>query len=193
MSVMLAQAISLGDLNLYDLIFKTILQLPQCTSDGTWGCINGVFAHDFIYGLFLPHIVILIFLYLGVKSVPHRGIGSLLGIGIYTFIIYSGWYALLSSLTIFWIILTIFITGFYFFFGRIFHPSRSDQIFKLAYGKAKSGAEKRKTEQSLVSDIAFLKKRLKDARKSGLTSDEIKELAKQLTARELQLRELQRR
>lgn len=185
---MLAQVGSLNGFNLYDLIFRTILQLPECTGDGTWGCINGVFAHDFIYGLFLPHIIILIFLYLGIKSVPHRGIGSLLGIGIYTFIIYSGWYAFFSSLTIFWIILTIFITGFYFFLGRIFHPARSDQIFNIAYKKAKEGKERKKIESALRSDIVYLKKQLSKAK-----GEDRKSISEELTKKELQLRELERR
>lgn len=188
MSVMLAQAISLGGLNLYDLIFKTILQLPECTGGDGWGCINGVFAHDFIYGLFLPHIVILIFLYLGIKSVQHRGIGSLLGIGLYTFIVYSGWYAFFASLTLFWIVLTIFITGFYFFFGRIFHPARSDQIFNIAYKKAKDSGERKKMERTLREDILYLKKQLNKAK-----GENRKVISEELTKKELQLRELERR
>ena len=190
--MILAQAIDLTSLNLYDLIFKTILQLPTCTGGGEWGCINGVFAHDFIYGLFLPHIIILIFLYLGIKNMPHRGIGSLLGIGIYTFIVYSGWYSLFASFTIFWIMLTIFITGFYFFFGRIFHPARSDQIFNMTYKKVKESTEKRKLEEALRSDIAYLRKQLNEARRRGRTK-EIETLSKELTRKELELRELMRK
>ncbi len=186
--MMLAQTLSFGGIDLQELIFKTILQLPQCSGSSEWGCVNGVFAHDFIYGLFLPHIIILIFIYLGIKSVQHTGIGTLLGIGIYTFIVYAGWYPLFASLTIFWLILTIFITGFYFFFGRIFHPSRSEQIFKLAYKKAKDSGSKRKTEDALRHDISYLKKQLRSAR----SQSEKKEIAKELTKREMQLRELLR-
>ena len=188
--MMLAQAISFGDLSLFDLIFKTILQLPQCSAGATWGCVTGVnFAQDFIYGVFLPHIVILFFLYLAIRTVQHAGIGMLIGIGIYTYIVYSGLYPLFASLTMFWLVLTIFLTSFYFFFGKVIHPTRSNQIFNLFYKKTRSGAEKRKIERSLEQDIGYLRKELKNAK----NIDEKKSLREELTKKELELREIRRR
>ncbi len=176
---------------LYDLIFKTIFKLPECTHGQEWGCINGVYSHDFIYGLFLPHIIIIIFIYLGTSSLKHKGIATLFGIGIYTFIVYSGWYSLFASLSMFWIVLTLFITGFYFFFGRIFHPSRSNMVFDLVYKKTRESVEKRKRKEALISDIRYLKKKLEKARKIGDT-EAIKSISEELTKKELELRELMR-
>ena len=85
----MAQVFNFAESNLYDLIFKNILQLPDCSGGANWGCVNGFFPHDFIYGLLIPHIILLIFLYIATKGIGHKGLESLLGIGAYIFIVYS--------------------------------------------------------------------------------------------------------
>ena len=180
-----------ADLDLYNLIFKTVLQLPDCTGKATWGCVNGVFPHDFIYGLLIPHIILLIFLFIASKGIGHKGLEMLLGVGVYIFIVYSGWYPIFASLSIFWLILSIFIASFYFFWGKILHPVRSRELFKLGYIKAKKSAEKVKRIEALKSDIAYLRRALEKAKKSG-SKEEIETLAKELTKKELELRELMR-
>ncbi|UCG95727.1 MAG: hypothetical protein JSV92_01615 [archaeon] len=192
MSLMLAQTVSLTELNLYDLIFKTILKLPQCQGDATWGCINGVFAHDFIFAFFIPHLVLLIFLFIATKGIGHKGLEALLGIGVYIFIVYSGWYAFFASLTIIWMIVSLFIASFYFFWGRIVHPTRSRELFKMGYERAKKSKEKRLTEEALISDIKYLERQLNEARR-GRRTEEIKAISEELTKRRMQLKELQRR
>lgn len=191
MSLILSQMLSFGDSSLYDTIFKTILQLPECVGDSTWGCINGYMPHDFIYALFIPHIVLLIFLFIATKGIGHRGLESLLGIGVYIFIIYSGWYALFANLTMLWMVVSLFIASFYFFWGRIVHPTRSRELFKLGFDSAKKSKEKRKREDALRRDISYLRSQLEEARRRGRT-EEIKNISTQLTKRELELRELQR-
>ncbi len=187
-----AQVASLGESSLYDMIFNTILQLPECVGDATWGCVNGSLPHDFIYALFIPHIVLLIFLFIATKGIGHKGLEALLGIGVYVFIIYSGWYAFFANLTLLWLIVSLFIAGFYFFWGRIIHPTRSKELFKIGFNQAKKSKEKKMEEQALKSDITYLKKQLAEARKRHRT-DEIKTLSEELTRREMQLRELLRK
>lgn len=122
---------SSGDLNLYDLIFKTFLQLPDCMREGSWGCINGVFAHDFVYALLLPHIVLLIFIFGASRIGEHKGLATLLGIAIYIFIIYGGYYAIFASFTLFWLALSIFISAGLFIMGKIINPAKAQSIYGL--------------------------------------------------------------
>lgn len=123
-------------INLYDLLFKQILGLAQCTGYGKFqfGCITGGFAHDFIFGLFLPHIVLIGFFYLATKTAfGHRGLELLFALGGYIFIVYVGWYPFFAVLTLWWLILVIGIGAFYFFWGRVIHPSRTSAMFKAGY------------------------------------------------------------
>jgi len=191
MSIMLAQAMSIGGLNIYDIIFKTILQLPMCIGGSGWGCITGDISHDFIYGLFIPHVVLILFLFVATRGLGHKGLETLLGIGVYVFIIYSGFYPFFATLTLMWLVISLFIAGFYFFWGRVIHPTRSKELFKLGFLQAKNKAERRKTEQALRSDIEYLRKELERARKAK-DKESIKSISNALTERELQLRELER-
>ncbi|MCD6477418.1 MAG: hypothetical protein J7K87_00225 [Candidatus Aenigmarchaeota archaeon] len=191
MPLELAQAMTVGGLNLYDLIFKSILQLHQCMGGSGWGCITGDLAHDFVYTLFIPHVVLILFLFIATRGLGHRGLETLLGIGVYVFIIYSGWYPFFATMTLLWLVISLFIAGFYFFWGRVIHPTRSRELFRLGFIQAKQKAERRKTEQALREDIEYLKKELEAARKEN-DRESIKAISRALTERELQLRELER-
>ena len=130
--VILAQIMDLTGLNLYDIIFRVILQMPECARDATWGCVSGVFAHDFTYGLFLPHIVLIIFIFGAAQFGAHKGMSTLLGMGIYVFIVYSGWYPLFASLTLFWLVISIVMSTFFFISGKIISPAKAETLGKLA-------------------------------------------------------------
>lgn len=137
-------------LNLYDLIFKTILGLSECSggwwgaesfwsflSPGKVGCITGDPSHDIIFSLFLPHVILIFFLYLAFRQLGHRGIESLLGVGAYIFIIQMGWYPAFADLTIFWLMIVL-VTGIWWFIvGKIISPAKSSSLFSL--GRAIGG------------------------------------------------------
>jgi len=168
----------LMDANLYNFIFKTILQLPRCTSSSTgfwsgWGCIIGPqnFAHDFIISLLLPHIIILIFIYgtsRGLLS-EHSGLGTLFGLAIYTFVVYSGWYAIFARFTLLWLALTIFFSFYVFVVGKIFPPSKSLQLSNMFANK--------KSRRMLEARIRSIEAEL---RGGNLTAGERQQLQKEL-------------
>jgi len=124
-----------GDLNLYDFIFNTVLRLPECMGTQEWGCISGVFAHDFIYALLLPHIVLLIFIWGASKIGEHKGLATLLAVAIYIFIVYGGYYAFFASFTLFWLALSIFISSGLFIMGKIINPSKAQSLYGLFRGQ----------------------------------------------------------
>ena len=168
----------LMDVNLYDFIFKTILQLPRCVSSTAgfwsgWGCIIGPqnFAHDFIISLLLPHIIILIFIYgtsRGLLS-EHSGLGTLFGLSIYIFVVYSGWYAIFAKFTLLWLVLTIFFSFYVFVVGKIFPPSKSLQLSNMFANK--------KSERALKARISSIEAEL---RRGTLSVGERNQLQKEL-------------
>lgn len=127
--------------NLYDLIFKTILKLPMCSGPAGgfwsgWGCIMGPqnFSHDFIIALLIPHIIILIFIFLAARGLEHGGLSTLFGLSIYIFIVYSGWYPIFAQLTLLWLVATIFISTYFFIVGKFFPPSKIQESATLLRG-----------------------------------------------------------
>ena len=79
----------------------------------------------------MPHIVILLFLYGASKGFGHRGLSTLLGAGIYLFIIYSGWYPIFAQWTIFWLVIAISISFFFFIMGKIFPPAKAETLSRM--------------------------------------------------------------
>ena len=178
MPVMLAQmAGSLSDVSLYDLIFKTVLQMPQCAGGATWGCVNGIFSHDFIFGLLLPHIVLIIFIFGAAEFGPHKGLSTLLGMGIYIFIVYSGWYALFASLTLFWLALSLILSTFFFISGRIISPAKAESLAMIA--------RKGKQKRMLKEEIRRIENQL---RRPNLSPDEKAKLQEALANAQKDLR-----
>lgn len=160
--------------DLYDFIFKTILQLPRCTGGGDWGCLTGDFSHDFIISLLLPHIIILIFIYGASQGLGHKGLSSLFGLGIYTFVIYSGWYPLFATFTLFWLVIAIVISFYFFIVGKIFPPAKTESIQKALKGMRNKRflkqeikrleSELRRTPANRPEERAKLQKRLSELR-----------------------------
>lgn len=160
-------ALELSQSFLYELIFKTILQVPKCGPGGGWGCLAGNFSHDFIYALLLPHIVLLVFLYIISRTEmifqKHTGLGTLFGLGAYIFIIYSGWYSFLASWLVFWLALTIVVAFGYFFLGKIISPAVSGGrrgIGKKVGGYLKKPWEKQKKLRKINEDIKIVEEGL---------------------------------
>ena len=169
--------------DLYDFIFKELLKLSRCTGSlegfwSGWGCITGEFSHDFIISLLLPHIIILIFIFgtsRGLSS-EHRGLGTLLGLAIYIFIVYSGWYAIFAKFTLLWLVLTIFFSFYVFVVGKAFPPSKALQLSNMFAGK--------KSERALKARIRSIEEEL---RTRHLSPQERQQLQQQLHALKNQL------
>lgn len=117
-------------IDLYNLLFKVFLGMPDCGMGGGWGCITGEFTHDFIFSLFLPHVVLAVFLFIVFRNFGHAGLETLLGIGGYIFIVQMGWYPLFASLTLFWLLLVIVMGMYFFIVGKIFPPGKSGALFQ---------------------------------------------------------------
>lgn len=119
-----------GDLDLYSLIFKEILKLQHCSGPGGWGCLTGEFTHDFLFNLFLPHIILVLFLYIAFKEVGgHRGLGTLLGIGGYIFIIRMEWYPAFASLSLLWLAVAIIFGFYHFIIGKFIPPGKEKEFY----------------------------------------------------------------
>lgn len=124
--------------SLYNLIFKQILGLSACRGTGglQFGCLTGDIVHDFIFALFLPHVIIVIFLFLfsdwAHLREHHKGLSSLLGIAAYVFIIYAGWYSIIATLGMWWLALGIALSFFNFLWTRVLHPTKSTEMLKAA-------------------------------------------------------------
>ncbi len=149
-------SIDLSNIDLMQIIFEQILKVQP----------TGNFQADFLNLIFFPHIVIAIWLFL-ISKAPifykgHKGLGILLSVGIYVFIIYYGWYSVIASLSVFWLGATIFISFFYFIFPKIVHPSVTSSRMKLGESVMKNINEKReitKAIERLYDDLKELEKK----------------------------------
>ena len=106
--------------------------------------------------------ILLIYLFIMSRTIlmfrTHRGLGTLFGATIYIFLVYSGWYGILASYLVWWMILTIVISMGVFFFGRVIHPSETETRFKIGQAIRKKVVTDRQKEK----DIARLRNYLRD-------------------------------
>lgn len=149
------------EINLYDLIFKMFLGLSKCGPGGGWGCITGEFTHDFVFSLFLPHIVLATFLFLLFRNLGHKGLETLLGIGGYIFIVQMGFYPLFASLTLWWMLITIGLGAYFFIVAKIFPPAKSGSLFRGGKAVGKWISKERRRGMSEEKLLAELKQRAK--------------------------------
>ena len=104
----------------------------------------------------------------------------MLSTGIYVFIVYNGWYAMIASLSMFWLTITIFISLFYFILPIIVHPSVTKQRYEIGKKIKSSVLEHRnvgKAIEGLSEDIEAMKqdkKYYENIRGSGASDDEKK-------------------
>lgn len=115
--------------NILDLLYSILKIQNQVTGD---------FQHDFLFLIFFPHVIIIIWLYFVARApsfmARHQGMGTLLALAIYIFIVYNGWYATIANLAIIWLGITIVVSFFYFMLPKFFHPGAGEERFKV--GKA---------------------------------------------------------
>lgn len=134
---------------------------------------TGVFTHDFIFALFIPHIVLIFFLFISFRQLGHKGIETLLGIGAYIFIIQIGWYPIFATLTVWWMVIAI-VTGFYFFIvGKIISPGKTSSVFQ-AGKSAGSWIKKKRTQGMSNAEI----KQLAEKRRAQAIAENDNEAAK---------------
>lgn len=163
---------------LYDLIFVEILGLDYCSAVKGWeiledvhfGCVTGEPSHDLIFALFLPHVIIAIFLFLfsGWANLrqQHKGLSTLLGVAAYVFIIYVGWYGTIATFALLWLGLGIVFSFFNFLWSRIIHPTKAGDLIKAAKGLGESlgsGAGKAKKLRILKNRKNRLEQKLQSA------------------------------
>ncbi len=107
-----------------------------------------------LYLLFIPHIVLLMFIAAFSKSVVSRMLGAhtgfkyLVSIAIYIFFILSGWYGRLTGILVNWLLVSLLIAFVIFMMSILWHPSATGMGLKLAgevgglIGKATVGKSK---------------------------------------------------
>ncbi len=117
--------------SLYELLFEGFLKLNECTGNNTWGCFNTDFQHDFVFALFIPHVVLAVFFYMAFRGLGNRGLETLLAIAGYVFMIQMNWYPLFATLTLWWMTGAVLIAFYFFVISKFLHPAKAG-----AYGKA---------------------------------------------------------
>lgn len=144
-----------------------------------------------VYLLFIPHIILFLFLFGFVMALTHhRGLQYLLGVGSYVYIVYSGLYGkiLVSIFLPFWQLL-IFLGLFFFIGSRIVHPARVREIFELGKGVASKATEKRKQIKRLEDQIDLIEKKIRKLRRDrGASRDPHVQRILELEIRDLEQR-----
>ena len=168
-------------IDIYNLIFEILKVQP-----------TGDFQSDFFRLIFFPHIVILIWLYLIARGpvfrAMHKGIGVILSLAIYIFIVYYGWYASIASLAMLWFTITIIVSLFYFMIPKFIHPGATSERIGLGKSLAKI-----KGSANIEKDIVALKKELRKVRKDleiyqRNPTDANREIRAMLIAKEYELK-----
>lgn len=189
-------------LQLYDLIFEQILNVSRCTGGSGWGCLTGDITHDVIFAFFLPHIVLLIFLFMLREYPPfdgHKGLGNLFAVGAYVLIIYQGWYgAILAPFMVLWMFLIIVMALGYFFLPMVGSAEQRKKVGKKA-GKTMEKATKKSRKlneiEGKIKEVRKEKKHAKKMKRKARNRDHDEE-AKNWHSREVELdkelRELKR-
>lgn len=148
--------------DLYEMFFEVVLQLPRCTGSEGWGCWAGPenFAHDFIYALFLPHVVLLIFLFIFSDTLSmrtkHKGLGVMLSVAAYVYIIYAGWYSIIATFLTFWLVLSIGLGLITFVVSRIFPPVKTRARMGLGEEVAKALKGSKSKEKKIEKIDAYI-------------------------------------
>ncbi|MFP4046041.1 MAG: hypothetical protein ACLFS3_03200 [Candidatus Aenigmatarchaeota archaeon] len=182
-------------IELYDLIFKQILNVSQCTGSSGWGCLTGDITHDVIFAFFLPHIVLLTFLIM-LRGYPpfggHKGLGNLFAIGTYVLIIYQGWYgSILAPFLVIWMVLLIIVALGYFFLPIVGSPEARKKVGGGIKSQIDKSAKKAKQADELEAKLHDVNDELSFVRKKKKTSS--KDEKKVWTKREAELENKKRK
>lgn len=168
---------------------------------------SGNFQADFLNLIFFPHVVIALFLFIFADITTfrqrHQGIAALLSLAVYIFIVYYGFYAIIASLSVIWLGVTILLTFGYFFLGKLIHPMKSTAGYLAA--KSFGGGNINKTIELLREDRADLQRDLANARRElnrateerdehrrGEIEDRIGDIEKEIREVDKKVRELER-
>ncbi len=112
-----------------------------------------------VYLLFIPHIILFLFIFGFMKGVApgSRGLQYLVGLGAYVYTVYSGLYGktLVGLFLGFWELL-LFLGIFFFLASRIVHPARVREIFEVGKAVGAKATAKGKLEKELWKQIESL-------------------------------------
>lgn len=160
---LLAQmAFDLSKINISDIIFQVLKVTP-----------TGNLQADFLNLIFFPHVIILFWLFIIARGpifmAVHRGLGTLLAIALYIFVIWYGWYPMIANLSLIWLGITIVVSFFYFMMPKFLHPGTTSSVFGL--GALAGGAISKR--RNIDKTIARLQEDLRDAQNelNNATSD----------------------
>jgi len=186
--------------SLFDLIFITILKInPQFVAQYT------TLQDQILYLLFIPHVILLLFIYfLAVGIVGrvigvHRGMQYLISIAVYVYVVLSGLYGnTLVPLFINWFIIAIVLGLALFLISIVIHPGRGPSLVKFAKefgevvgakttGKAKKEEELMKRLEVINDTLKTLKEQQK-AQPSEYVSFRIAQLEEEKKTIEKELR-----
>jgi hypothetical protein len=161
------------------LIFVEILQIHQYPGDPFTGNI----IRDLIMHLFLPSVLIIMFIYaiLGFINLGHTKLKLLMGIAMYLFVVAGGYFSFFALLSDFYFIFLIFIVGAIYFLPSHFGRGREGPHSMPGSAVAESHAQ---AATSLLNAIR-VQCGVVEATKSGpdqrLLPTELRELGKLLT------------
>jgi len=132
-----------------------------------------------LYLIFIPHILLLIFIWIFADSVArigggiHKGIRALTAIGVYVFLIFGGWYGawIVPIFVGLWqIILALALIT--FVASRFIHPARAKEMMALGKLVGEKVTEKSKIRKKLEHERDALKRMIKEIEKTHPTTTE---------------------
>jgi hypothetical protein len=171
---MAVPSLAVGQVDIAKLILQQIFQIAPTTITKYASTQN-----QLLYLLLIPHVILILFLYIFADSVArmgrtggtHKGLFYLVGIVSYLYLVLGGWYgSILVPIFIGLWQLIIALALFAFVFSRFIHPARAGEM--LALGKAIGGklVEKERTKKRIEAEIKATDRMLREVERSPAES-----------------------
>lgn len=158
-----------------------------------------------LYLIFIPHILLIIFIWIFADSVArigggiHTGIRALVAIGTYIFLIFAGWYGtwIVPIFVGLWQIILV-LALITFVASRFIHPARAKEMMALGKVMGEKVTEKGKIRKKLEHERDAVKRMIKEIERAPATTAEgrqykemqVAQLRAKLAAIEHELEEL---
>lgn len=155
--------------DLAELVLKTILKVPECTGTNQYGCVTGILQHDLLFALFVPHVILLLYLYLISRGTyifrDNKALGTLFGLAVYITLVYTGWYGILASWLIWWLAITVVFSFGYFFLTKIFAPAETGARYALGREWGRRSEERREERTEREREVRDRERRRRQAQR----------------------------
>jgi hypothetical protein len=184
----------MANIAIFDLIFRTILKIPNSVIAQ-----YPQFTDQVLYLLLIPHIIVFLFVFWLIKGVipEHRGLGYLVGVGAYIFFILSGWYGNFINIFILWWQILLGLALFFILASRFIRPSAVREMFSIASRATRKLTKKSKEQDKLEKEIKSIQRQIEaleqkypPATRPRLIETEIGELYRRKAEKEAELDEL---